>query len=239
MEGWVSIYRTLATSDLWLKQKFTKGQAWVDLIILANHKDGIVEKRGNQIPIKRGQVGWSELALSIRWRWSRNKTTRFLLWLENEKQVIQQRNRLTTLITIVNYDKYQMTMKQQKIQQKDNRTSKTIQQKDTNNNDNKRNNEKNKILCVEIIDYLNEQAGKRFRPINGNTKWIDARLKEGYVLEDFKKVVDIKTLKWKGTKEHDQHLRPETLFGNKFDSYLNEKMIKDKPKPEGRSYKYV
>ena len=146
MNGWVSIYRKLATSNLWLKQKFTKGQAWVDLIILANHKDSVIEKRGNQITIKRGQVGWSELALSIRWKWSRNKTTRFLKWLENEKQIIQQRTRITTIITIVNYEDYQNPknkMKQQKIQQKDNRSSKTIQQKDTNNNDNNINNENN------------------------------------------------------------------------------------------------
>jgi len=129
VEGWVSIYRKLATSNLWLKQKFTKGQAWVDLIILANHKDSVIEKRGNQITIKRGQVGWSELALSTRWKWSRNKTTRFLKWLENEKQIIQQRTRITTIITIVNYEDYQNPknkMKQQKIQQKDNRSLKTI-----------------------------------------------------------------------------------------------------------------
>ena len=86
MEGWVAIYRKLVCSNLWLKQKFTKGQAWVDLIILANHKDSVIEKRGNQITIKRGQVGWSELALSTRWKWSKNKTTEFLKWLKNEEQ---------------------------------------------------------------------------------------------------------------------------------------------------------
>ena len=107
MEGWVSIYRQLASRDLWLKQKFTRGQAWVDLIILANHKDGFIWKRSNKIDIKRGQVGWSELALSIRWKWSRSKTKRFLKWLENETQIVQNRKRLTTIITIINYKKYQ------------------------------------------------------------------------------------------------------------------------------------
>ena len=86
VEGWVAIYRKLACSSLWLKQKFTKGQAWIDLIILANHKDGVIEKRGNQIIVIRGQVGWLELALSTRWKWSKNKTTEFLKWLKNEEQ---------------------------------------------------------------------------------------------------------------------------------------------------------
>ncbi len=224
MEGWVSVYRKLASTDLWLKQKFTKGQAWVDLIILANHKDGIIEKRGQIVSVKRGQIGWSELALSIRWKWSRNKTTRFLFWLENENQIIQQRKRVTTLITVVNYEKYQNPekyMKQQKIQQKDNRSLKTIQQKDTNNNDNKRNNE-NKKIYIAVIDYLNKRTEKKFKTTKGNIKWIEVRLNEGHTLEDFEKVIDIKTSQWKNNSDNNKFLRPETLFGNKFDGYLNE-----------------
>ena len=227
MEGWIAIYRKLATNDLWLKQKFTKGQAWVDLIILANHKNGIIEKRGQEIKIERGQVGWSELALSIRWKWSRNKTTRFLNWLENEKQIIQHRTRVTTLITVVNYDKYQYPvkyMKQQKIQQKDNRTLKTIQQKDTNNNDNKRNN----IYATtkEILKYLNDKTGKDFNIDDRfHISLIGKRIKEGYILTDFKKVVDIKVPKWKDDKKMNEFLRPSTLFGERIDEYLNEKPL--------------
>ena len=81
-------------------------------------------------------------------------------------------------------------------------------------------------IYKEIISYLNLKAKKNFK-INtaSHQKFIKARLKEGYVLEDFKKVVDIMVAKWKGT-EYEQYLQPQTLFGNKMDNYLNQPMPK-------------
>ncbi len=98
-------------------------------------------------------------------------------------------------------------------------TIKTENTKTENNN--------NKLLiCKEVISYLNLKAKKNFR-VNtaSHQKFIKARLKEGYVLEDFKKVVDIMVAKWKGT-EYEQYLQPQTLFGNKMDNYLNQPMPK-------------
>ena len=77
-----------------------------------------------------------------------------------------------------------------------------------------------------IIDYLNEKADKKYRANNKATqKHINARLKEGYTVEDFKTVIDKKCAEWKGT-EMEQYLRPETLFGTKFEGYLNAKINK-------------
>lgn len=74
-----------------------------------------------------------------------------------------------------------------------------------------------------IIDYLNEKADKKYRANNKSTqKHINARLKEGYTVEDFKIVIDKKCTEWKNT-EMEQYLRPETLFGTKFEGYLNSK----------------
>ena len=98
----------------------------------------------------------------------------------------------------------------------------------------------NKNIYSDIISYLNEKANKNYKVIPAHTKFIAARIKEGnYTLEDFKKVIDIKVAGWKGTVEHDKHLRPETLFGNKFEGYLNEKVIKEEPKTIGPKVKYV
>lgn len=93
---------------------------------------------------------------------------------------------------------------------------------------------KDKLNNVEqIISYLNKRADKNFK---ANTKTtigkIKARINEGYILDDFKKVIDIKTAKWKTDPKMSDYLRPETLFGNKFESYLNEKIIK---KPDWRT----
>lgn len=93
----------------------------------------------------------------------------------------------------------------------------------TNNNEIDNNNNKLSI-CKEVISYLNLKAKKNFKvDTASHQKFIKARLKEGYVLEDFKKVVDIMVAKWKGT-EYEQYLQPQTLFGNKMDNYLNQPM---------------
>ena len=96
-------------------------------------------------------------------------------------------------------------------------TIKTENTKTENNN--------NKLsICKEVISYLNLKAKKNFKfDTASHQKFIKARLKEGYALEDFKKVVDIMVAKWKGT-EYEQYLQPQTLFGNKMDNYLNQPM---------------
>lgn len=93
-------------------------------------------------------------------------------------------------------------------------------------NTNTENNNNKLSICKEVISYLNLKAKKNFKvDTASHQKFIKARLKEGYVLEDFKKVVDIMIAKWKGT-EYEQYLQPQTLFGNKMDNYLNQPMPK-------------
>ena len=100
-----------------------------------------------------------------------------------------------------------------------------LQTNKTNNNEIDNNNNK-LLICKEVISYLNLKAKKNFKiGTASHQKFIKARLKEGYVLEDFKKVVDIMVAKWKGT-EYEQYLQPQTLFGNKMDNYLNQPMPK-------------
>jgi uncharacterized phage protein (TIGR02220 family) len=79
----------------------------------------------------------------------------------------------------------------------------------------------------EIINYLNEKSGKAYRPNSDKTKkLISARLNEGFTVQDFKTVIDNKVSSWFGNKDMEKFLRPETLFGTKFEGYLNEKSFK-------------
>ena len=81
---------------------------------------------------------------------------------------------------------------------------------------------KDESIVVSIVNHLNDKSGKHFTPNAKETiKAIEARIKEGYTIDDFKKVIDTKCAKWKNT-EFEDYLRPITLFGNKFNSYLNE-----------------
>lgn len=74
----------------------------------------------------------------------------------------------------------------------------------------------------QIVDHLNQVAGTNYRTSTSTTRTkIIARLNEGYKLDDFIAVIDKKCGEWKNT-EFEKFLRPETLFGNKFENYLNQ-----------------
>ena len=97
--------------------------------------------------------------------------------------------------------------------------------KDNNTSLNNTSNNTTNIPYVEIVTYLNDAAGKQYRHSTRKTKdLIKSRWNEGFKLNDFKKVIDIKTLEWKNDKKMNQYLRPETLFGTKFESYLNQEV---------------
>lgn len=83
--------------------------------------------------------------------------------------------------------------------------------------------ERDAILYSEIVDYLNEKAGTKFRSQTKDTqKHIKARVNEGFTFNDFKKVIDTKTSQWLNDPKMNAYLRPATLFGTKFEGYLNE-----------------
>lgn len=88
--------------------------------------------------------------------------------------------------------------------------------------------EKRNNIYLEIIKFLNEKAGTSYRSGSQKTqRLIDARLNEGFSLEDFKRVIVVKCDEWNhepvdGGKDMRKYLRPETLFGTKFEGYLNQ-----------------
>ena len=110
-KGYIKLFRCLQDNELWQQKPFSKGQAWVDLLLLTNYKDGGYWLRGIYIKVLRGQCGWSQVRLAERWGWSRDKVRRYLKHLENESQIkcetIQQNEYLSSLITMVNHDLYQ------------------------------------------------------------------------------------------------------------------------------------
>ncbi|MBY9021782.1 MAG: conserved phage C-terminal domain-containing protein, partial [Candidatus Lokiarchaeota archaeon] len=74
-----------------------------------------------------------------------------------------------------------------------------------------------------IMDYLNLKTNKKYKTTSAKTKEIiSTRWKESFNLEDFIKVIDIKSVEWLNT-DMEKFLRPETLFSNKFEGYLNQK----------------
>lgn len=97
------------------------------------------------------------------------------------------------------------------------------------NNNNKKDNKKNyKNEILTVVEYLNGKAGTSYKTSTPKTiTLITARLNEGFTTQDFIAVIDKKVEEWKNTNM-ERYLRPETLFGTKFEGYLNEKTTTQK-----------
>ena len=81
----------------------------------------------------------------------------------------------------------------------------------------------------DIVNFLNQATGKNYKTNSViNRKFITQRLNDGFTLEDFRQVISVKSTNWLGSKM-EQFLRPETLFSNKFESYLNENIVSNAP----------
>ena len=127
MKGWIKIHRCLLENSIYNCEPFDRTHAWIDLLLLANHKEGYFYKRGIRVDVKEGQVGYDIDSLSRRWKWSRGKVERFLKSLENDQNIVRQKNNVTTLISIVKYKEYQTNDNANEHQ--------TIKQTNTNKND--------------------------------------------------------------------------------------------------------
>lgn len=151
--GWVKIHRALMSGPGYFSEPFCRNMAWVDMILLANHEPTFFRVRGVKVEVNRGQIGYGSENLARRWQWSRGKVLRFLKELELDEQIVQQKNNVTTLISIVNYDRYQdnetanstassTTNGQQAVQQTDSRRTRLKNDKNDKNDKNGKN-EKN------------------------------------------------------------------------------------------------
>lgn len=107
MEGWVKLHRRIVESPDYFAEPFTRTQAWIDLILLANFDDSYIRVKGVRVKVHRGEIITSSVALAKRWMWSRGKVLRFLDELETVQQIVQVRTAVYTSISIINYDRYQ------------------------------------------------------------------------------------------------------------------------------------
>ena len=106
-QGYIKLDRSLQNNWIWQEKPFSKGQAWVDLIMLANHKDKKELHGGKIVEYKRGVVNRSISYLADKWGWDRRKVSRFLSVLESDRMVFVNGTTHGTTITVVNYDNFQ------------------------------------------------------------------------------------------------------------------------------------
>ncbi|BCN94485.1 TPA: DnaD domain-containing protein [Staphylococcus aureus] len=180
MTGWISIDRSI--QNHWLfkeKRTFSKFEAWIYLLMEANHSEAKVPIGNQIVTVERGQRLTSILTLSDLFNWSRFKVKTFLDLLESDGMLEVKTTSKYTLITIVNYDFYQSEQGRNQHQNDINPTSKQHQsninptskqhQTNTNNNDNKDNNEKNvnnEKKKVTAFDFFQDNGFGFITPYN-------------------------------------------------------------------------
>lgn len=106
-KGWIKLHRQLQECPIWYGERFSKGQAWVDLLLLANHRDKKILFNGEMVTIKRGQYLTSMVKLAEKWGWNRKTVSSYLKVLEDEHMITKVTDNSKTLITIENYEIYQ------------------------------------------------------------------------------------------------------------------------------------
>jgi hypothetical protein len=151
--GWMPIYRKLQDHWLWQDKPFAKGQAWLDLLLLASHNENEF-LFGNQVV--KNEVGsfiTSIEKLKNRWGWSNTKVASFLNLLENENMIVKKSDTKKTVITIVKYSDYADYEIAKTMQKRNGNDTETIQ-KHTINNDNNDNNENKYIYIRDIYNEI-------------------------------------------------------------------------------------
>ena len=151
-DGWIKVYRQIWENPLYFAERFTKIQAWIDLLLLTNHKPNTFYIRGNAVNLERGQTGRSILTLAERWKWNQRTVKAFLNQLQKEEMIQYRTNHVTTVITILKYETYQSNAEQttkQNAEQSKNRMH-------TNKNDKNEKNEKkySNPTLIEVKEYF-------------------------------------------------------------------------------------
>lgn len=148
--GWVSIHRQIKDNWIWQDKPFSKGQAWIDLLLMANHTEKKFALGNEVVTVKRGALITSEKKLMENWGWSKGKVRAFLKTLEDDGMINKKTDRKKTTINIVNYSFFQDSETTERPQtdheqtangpRTDHEQTANGPQTDTNNNDNNENN---------------------------------------------------------------------------------------------------
>jgi hypothetical protein len=162
MNGWIKLHRQIEENEFYFDERFTKVQAWIDLLLLAGHKERTIWIRGNEIHLNPGDLAWSMRNLSKRWRWNRRTTELFLSALEKREMIHRRKSNITTLVSIINWHKYQVDAPQSAPQSAPQKSEKVHTNKNVYN--------KNKLITAAKSLITGEYQDKELYSIIGKYK---------------------------------------------------------------------
>jgi len=188
VEGWISLHRKIQECEIWANsQPFDMRSAWVDLLLLANHRDVDMIFDYTPLTVKRGQYLTSVRKLGARWSWSNKRTLKYLRLLESLNMITRESNAKRTLITIVKYEVYQDT-RNAEVNTNEHTEVNTEETQGkrrgiTNNNDNNDNNDNKKNKYPSSFNEFWETYPKK-QDKGQAYKCYQARLNDGWTEDE-------------------------------------------------------
>ncbi len=199
-KGWIKLHRQIQDCWIWRGEPFSKGQAWVDILLLANHEDRKIAIDGKPVVIKTGSFHTSTYKLADRWGWDKRKVSRFLNCLERDGMLTQKRSFNGTTITIENYGKFQDigttdgTTDGTANSTTDGTTDGTQTRIKELKNERIKEDKREDIPYQQIADTYNSicKSYPRLTTVSDTRKKaIRARLNSGYTIDDFTKAFEM------------------------------------------------
>lgn len=106
-QGWIKLYRSIEENEFYFAERFSKMHAWIDLLLLANHKPRTIFIRGAEIHLQPGDLAYSQQTLAKRWKWNYRTVVKFLIMLEKREMIHSEKSSVTTVISIQKWNEYQ------------------------------------------------------------------------------------------------------------------------------------
>jgi uncharacterized phage protein (TIGR02220 family) len=214
--GWIKLHRAVKHSSVYRDSE--RLHLWIHLLLSANHEPATVRlDDGREIELAAGQLIVSRSSLARATGICESKIERTINRYNNEQMIEQISFSKFRIISICNWHEYQggEQITEQITNQKPN-TVKEVRSK-------KKDIGVSGSVFQQVATAMNEATGKQYRSNGAElVKRVSARLKEGFGLDDFVSVIQHKAGQWGADTKMSGYLRPETLFGSKFESYLNE-----------------
>ncbi len=161
-QGYIKLYRQMQDHKFWRANRvFSKAEAWIDLIFMANHKDNKFLLGNQWVAVERGSFITSEVKLMERWKWGKSKTRAFLKLCEDDQMIVKKSDHQKTTITIVNYGIYQDKQTTNRPRPDHDQTT-TRPRPDTNKNDIRMiKNDKEIYTSMTFDDFWNQYPKKQ------------------------------------------------------------------------------
>jgi DNA replication protein DnaD len=206
MGGWIKLHRDITDHWIFNFDEPDKGLAWIYILSKANHKPNKFKIKNTLIEVDRGQLAMSQSTLQKQFKWSQNKLKRFLKLLKNERMISFETNALTTIITICNYNDYQVI--DNSDERPDERTNERPGERSANDQANDKQecknekNDKNKDIKekneVAYQDGINVQAWNEFeqhrkqikKPLSNLARTKAMNLIKGFTQEEQQVCID-------------------------------------------------